>query len=128
MKMRNSLLAVLAAGLWINVSEFLRNEAWLKPIWAEHYSAMGLVFPSAPVNGAVWGVWGFIFAAVIFALLRRFSLAETIALAWVAGFVLMWLVVGNMGVLPFAILWAAVPLSLVEVAVAAWIIRRLAPA
>jgi hypothetical protein len=41
------------------------------------------------------------------------------------GFVLMWLVTGNMAVLPFGILVYAIPLSIIEVAVAALIIRHM---
>ena len=37
----------------------------------------------------------------------------------------MWLVVGNMGVLPFSILFIAVPLSLLEVFIAVFIIDKL---
>jgi hypothetical protein len=41
-------------------------------------------------------------------------------------FVLMWLVIGNMDVLPLGLLWVALPLSILEVTVAAIIIRALA--
>ncbi len=47
--------AVLGAAVWISISEFVRNEFLVKSYWIEHYSAMGQVFPSAPVNGALWG-------------------------------------------------------------------------
>ena len=40
------------------------------------------------------------------------------------GFVLMWLVVGNLAVLPFAILPVAIPLSLLEVGIGVFIARR----
>lgn len=43
-----------------------------------------------------------------------------------AGFVLMWLVIGNMAVLPFGILPVAIPLSALEVIVAAFIIFKMA--
>jgi hypothetical protein len=41
------------------------------------------------------------------------------------GFVLMWMVIGNLGVLPAAILPVAVPLSMLEAFGAAWIIKKL---
>ena len=37
-------------------------------------------------------------------------------------FVLMWLVIGNLEVLPFKILLFAIPLSILECYIAAWII------
>jgi hypothetical protein len=40
------------------------------------------------------------------------------------GFLLMWVVIGNLGVLPFGILPYALPLSIVEVLGATWIIFK----
>jgi len=68
-----------------------------------------------------------VFAACIHVMLKRFSFWETLALAWTVGFLMMWLVTGNMAVLPFGILPIAVPLSLLEVAIAIGILRRFAP-
>lgn len=121
-------LAVLLTGLWVNASEFLRNEIFLKHYWVGHYQSLGLVFPSEPVNGAVWVSWGFLFALVIHLLARRFSLVQTALVAWLAGFVLMWVVLWNLKVLPEGLLLFALPLSLLECFVGAWIAHRLAPA
>lgn len=57
--------------------------------------------------------------------MNKFSLLQSILLAWFIGFVLMWLVIGNMGVLPYGLLVAAVPLSLLETAVACWLVHKL---
>ncbi|MCB0657589.1 MAG: hypothetical protein KDC57_15690 [Saprospiraceae bacterium] len=121
---RLKLLPVLLATLWISLSEFVRNEYLLKSYWTSHYSQLGLTFPSAPVNGAIWGVWSLVFALVIFVLARKFSQWQTTLLAWVIGFVMMWLVIGNLAVLPFGILPAAIPLSLLEAFLATWIVRQ----
>ena len=51
---------------------------------------------------------------------------QTTALAWFVGFVLMWLVTWNMGVLPVAILPLAIPLSLLESYVATVIVKKMA--
>ncbi|TXH21796.1 MAG: hypothetical protein E6Q99_09530 [Elusimicrobia bacterium] len=117
--------ATLAAGIWINLSEFLRNEFLLKRYWVSHYESINMTFPSTPVNGAVWGVWGFVLAACIVAVRRRTTYARTVLLGWTFGFVLMWLVVGNLGVLPLGTLPVAVPWSLVEVGLAALIAQRI---
>ena len=116
--MKRVVLATLASGVWINVSEFLRNEILFKGQWVAKYETLGLEFPSAPVNGALWGLWGFIFAGCIVALHHRSTFARTTALSWTLGFVLMWIVVGNLNVLPVGLLWVAVPWSLAEVALA----------
>jgi hypothetical protein len=120
------LLAILAATVWISLNEFLRNQLVLIDHWTQHYAAMGLTFPGEPINGAVWGIWSLCFAVVIFVMARRFSLLETSVLAWGAGFVLMWLVVGNLGMLPMSILPYAIPWSMVEAFGAVWIVKKLA--
>ena len=124
-QLRKTVLPILLATVWISISEFVRNEVFLKSYWVEHYSSMGLTFPSEPINGAVWGIWSLLFAIAIFIMAKKFTLVQTTMLSWFAGFVLMWVVVGNMGVFPFRILYVAVPLSLLEAFVAAFIIVKL---
>jgi hypothetical protein len=123
--LRYIVLPILLATVWISLSEFGRNEFLLKSYWTDHYSGMGLVFPSEPVNGAIWGIWSLFYAFSIYIISRRFNLLQTFLLSWFVGFVLMWLVTGNMGVLPFRILWYAIPLSLLEAFLATLIIFRL---
>ncbi|MEW6561865.1 MAG: hypothetical protein AB1400_01355 [Pseudomonadota bacterium] len=118
---------IAVTGIWVNASEFFRNEVLLKSYWTNHYQALGLVFPAEPINGMVWGVWGFAFSAAIYWATRRQKLAEAALLCWVMTFVLMWLVIGNLGVLPAGLLFYAVPLSLLEVFVGAAICRKLSP-
>lgn len=122
-----AVLAILASGAWINGSEFLRNQVLLNGMWVDHYRSLGLEFPSAPINAAVWVLWGFAYAGVIYALSRRFSLWQTFALGWVAGFFLMWLVTWNLSVLPLGLLLYAIPLSLLEAGVATAMCHRIAP-
>ncbi|MGV6839635.1 MAG: hypothetical protein ACWA40_05515 [Planktomarina sp.] len=119
------IIPVIAATLWISISEFLRNEFWLKYIWVEHYAGMGLNFPDAAINGAVWGLWSLLFAIAIHSVLTRFNLVQGALVSWFMGFVLMWVVTWNLGVFPVTILPYAVPLSLLETFVAAWIITKL---
>lgn len=117
-------LATLAAGIWINLSEFLRNEVLFKQHWITKYDALGLAFPSAPVNGALWGLWGFVFAGCIVAVRRRTTFAGAIALCWTLGFALMWIVIGNLNVLPVGLLPIAIPWSLAEVVLAVFLAQR----
>lgn len=124
---KKSILPVLAATAWISISEFVRNEFLFKSYWVDHYRGLGLTFPSELINGAVWGIWSLVFAAAVYLISRRFSLLETWLLSWVVGFILMWLVVWNLDVLPLRLLIFAVPLSLLEAYLAAWIVLKLAP-
>jgi len=121
-----AILAIVLAGIWVNLFEFVRNMVLLTSQWETHYQGLGLVFPSSPLNGAVWGIWAFVFAGAVYVLTRRFGLWSATLLGWVMGFVLMWLVIGNMMVLPFGILPVAIPMSFVETLGAVFICRKLA--
>lgn len=123
--LKKTILPIFAATIWISLSEFVRNQFILFSFWTNHYSNLGLNFPAEPINGAMWGVWSLCFAIVIFILTTKFSLAETFLISWGIGFVLMWLVIGNLGVLPLGILPVAIPLSLFEAFFAAFIIKKL---
>lgn len=123
---QKSVLSIILAAVWISLSEFVRNELLFKSYWTAHYQSLGLVFPSEPINGAMWGVWSLLFAIAIFVIAKKFTLTQTTLLSWFVAFVLMWVAVGNLGVLPYSLLYYAVPLSLLEAFVAALIIKKLA--
>ena len=118
-------IAIIISALWICLSEFIRNEWLFKNCWVQHYSQLGIAFHTNPVNGLVWFIWSLLYAFTLFALSKKFDLIKTSFLGWLYGFPMMWLVLGNLQVLPFSILWAAIPLSLLEVLVASYIISKL---
>ena len=122
---KKTILPVLLATIWISISEFVRNEFILKSYWTGHYQSLGMVFPSQPINGAIWGVWSLCFAIAIYIISRKFSLVQTFLLSWFIGFVLMWVVIWNMGVFPLSILPFALPLSLLEAYLASFIIHKI---
>lgn len=123
--MKKSVLPIFLSTIWISVSEFVRNEFILKSYWIEHYEKMGLVFPSEPINGAFWGIWSLCFAIAIFVIAKKFNLLETTLLSWFVGFVLMWIVLWNMSILPSGIMLFAIPLSLIEAFIASYISIKL---
>jgi hypothetical protein len=123
--MKKTVLPILLAAIWISISEFVRNTYLLHSIWVDHYQKLGMVFPEQPVNGAVWGIWSLCYAIFIFFLAQKFSLIQTTLLSWFVGFVFMWLVLGNLGVLPWGILPIAIPLSILEAFLASLIIDKL---
>ncbi len=123
--MKKTVFPILLATIWISISEFIRNEFIVKSYWTGHYEKLGLVFPSEPINGAVWGIWSLCFAISIFIIAKKFSLLQTAILSWFVGFVLMWIVIWNMSVLPTRLLLFAVPLSLLEAFLASFIIKKL---
>lgn len=123
---RNIIVPILLATVWISLSEFVRNEFLVKSYWLSHYESLGIVFPSAPVNGAVWGIWSLLFAVAVFIFSRKYSLVMTALISWFVGFVLMWVVLWNLDVLPPGLLFFAVPLSLLESFVASFIVFKTA--
>jgi hypothetical protein len=121
--LQTKILPILLATIWISISEFFRNEFLFKQLWLEHFNNLGLIFPSDPINGAIWGLWSLFLAIGIWLVATKFSFWETIGISWLFGFVLMWISIGNLGVFPFALLYFAIPLSLIEVAIATIIIK-----
>jgi hypothetical protein len=125
MKFTRQILPVILATAWISISEFVRNEFLVKSYWTKHYQSLGITFPSEPINGAIWGIWSLLFAIAISVIARKFNLLQTTFIAWFTGFLMMWIVIGNLGVLPFGMLIYAVPLSILEAFLAALIIKKL---
>lgn len=123
--LKKTILPIVLATVWISISEFVRNEFLFKSYWVNHYEKLGLVFPSEPINGAMWGVWSLFLAITIYILAKKFKMIQTALLSWFVAFVLMWIVIGNLNVLPSGLLYFVIPLSLLETVVAAWIIKRL---
>jgi hypothetical protein len=123
-QLSRNILAVILTGIWVNASEFFRNEVLLKTYWVDHYQSLGMTFPSKPLNGMIWVAWGFLFAMAIYLISRRFNLMQTTLISWFMAFVLMWFVTWNLNVLPSAILLYAVPLSLLEAFIGSYICRK----
>jgi len=122
--MKKNILSVITAGIWITVSEFLRNEFLFKNFWIDHFKSIGINFKTLPINGILWVIWSFLLAYMIFKMLQRFSIIETISLAWLFAFVMMWIVTYNLQVLPLKLLVVALPLSIIEVSIAGFIIKK----
>ncbi len=123
MSLKKTVLPILFATIWISISEFVRNEFIVKTYWTEHCKSLGLIFPDEPINGAIWGLWSLLFATAVFIIAGKFSLLQTTFLSWFVAFVMMWVALGNLGVLPFRLLYVAIPLSLLEAFIASLIIR-----
>lgn len=122
-----NIMAVILTGIWMNASEFFRNEVLLKTYWIDHYRSLGMTVPSEPLNGMIWVAWGFLFAIAIYLISRKFNLIQTTLISWFMAFVLMWVVTWNLNVLPSAILIYAVPLSLLEAFIGSYICIKMSP-
>ena len=122
--LKQIVIPIIIAGIWINLSETVRWMLLVEPYWIEKYQNLNLTFPNETNNMIAWMVWGFFYATIIFILSKRYSLFETTILSWFVAFVMMWLVVWNVGVLPTGMLWFNIPLSLLEAFIGAYICIR----
>lgn len=118
---KKNIWPILVTGIWINLSETLRWIFLIEPFWIEKYQLLNLTFPGENVNMIVWMLWGFLYATTIFILSKKFKLVQTTLLSWFIAFVMMWIVVWNVGVLPTEMLWYNIPLSLLETFIGAFI-------
>ncbi len=122
--MKRIVKATAMTTLWIGFSEFLRNQLLFVGFWRGHYTSIGMTFPEKPINGIVWMLWSLIYAASIVYMRQKMHRRDTVTIAWTMAFLLMWLSIGNLGTLPYSILWFAAPLSLLEVYVAVRIAEK----
>lgn len=122
---KNKILPIFSATIVISLSEFFRNEILFKSIWLNHYNQLGITFPSEPINGAVWGICSLGLAFAIFYLSNHLKIKQTFIFSWLVGFVLMWIVIWNLSVLPIGILLYAIPLSILETFLATWVVYKL---
>lgn len=84
-----------------------------------------MIFPSEPLNVVIWVAWGFLLTMAICLTSRRYNLIQATLISWFLGFVLMWIVTWNLNILPSAILIYAIPLSLLETLVGAYLCLKI---
>jgi len=113
--MKHAIYPIFLATLWITASEFIRNELLFKNLWVEHFASKGLKFETTALNGILWMVWSFGLAVLMFKLLQKFSFKESLFMAWLPAFWMMWITVYNLQVLPLNLLIFAIPLSFFEI-------------
>ena len=121
---KKTILPILFTGIWINISESIRWLLIIESYWIEKYQSMNIVLPNDSLNMIMWMIWGFLFAITIYILSKKFNLLQATFLSWFVAFVMMWIVVWNVGVLPTGMLWINIPLSLFEAFVGTLICKK----
>ncbi len=119
------ILPILITGIWVNISETIRWLYLIEPYWFEKYEQLEIEFPKEDINLVVWMIWGFVYATIIFILSQKFTLVQTTVYSWLAVFVMTWIVLWNIGILPTEMLWYNVPLSILETFVGTLICKKL---
>lgn len=129
---RPFLLAILANFIWINASEIFRYFIFIMPMMRETFPQIDNVASMSVGIFLIWGIWDtiLIFFSTLFFWLFLNQLGNGIKSAIFAGisvwsgvFLLLWLGLYNMNMASFEILKIALPLSLLEMVIAALIVR-----
>lgn len=106
---------IFVVSLWINIFETLRWVLFAKPDIDMYFKAANLVLPNQPINNILWMVWSIIMAVMIFIISKKFKVLQTTFIVWIIVYVMHWIALWNMTVLPINILWLAVPLTFINV-------------
>ncbi len=125
-------LTALVNAVWINASEVFRYFVFVMPMMREAFPQVEGIAPMNLPVFAIWGAWDAILVLAVtgfvFLFLDRFGngLLQAIvagSLIWTAIFVILWLGLFNMNMATGAILAIALPLSWLEMVVAALIVN-----
>jgi len=125
-------ITILVNAVWINASEIFRYFVFVMPMMRDTYPELVNIAPMNFPVFMVWGVWDtiLIFAVTGFTwlFLDRFGSGVRQALAagtliWVTVFVILWLGLFNMNIATKEILAIALPLSWLEMVVAALVVN-----
>ena len=125
MSLKKTLLPIFLIGIWVNISITIGWILIFEPYWVEKYQSLNIDFPAGINNNIVWIIWGFMFAIVIFILSKKFNLLQTTFLAWFTAFIMMWVIVWNIDVLPTGMLLFNIPNTLFITFIAAVISKKL---
>lgn len=125
-------MTMLINAIWINASEVFRYFVFVMPMMRDAFPQVENVAPMSWPIFAVWGVWDtvllFAVTGFVWLFLERFGngLRQAItagSLIWAAVFVILWLGMLNMNMTTVAVLAVALPLSWLEMVVAAMIVN-----
>jgi hypothetical protein len=122
--LKKTVLPIFVIGIWINISESVRWIFLVESYWVEHYKNMNLIFPQEPLNMVIWMIWGFLLAITIVIISKKFTVLQTTFITWFVAFVMLWVVLWNINMLPLVILWYVVPLSLIEIYIGVLISKK----
>lgn len=128
---RAILTALIANTVWINASEVFRYFLFVMPMMRAAFPEVPDIAPMSVSVFLVWGVWDAVLIAVAtgaaWLAFDRYGEGWRVALAagaavWLAVFVILWLGLYNMNLATPGILAVALPLALVEMVVAAFLV------
>jgi hypothetical protein len=131
---KHFVLTTLIVSIWVNISEVFRYFVIVKPMMQEYLAMLPGAIPMNWTVFAIWGIWDTILTSLVvfiyWLVAQRFgnNLMSTIISAttsWALFFLLFWLGMVNMGLSPISVALIALPLSLLEMIMASWILSKL---
>lgn len=127
---KSFLIITLITSIWINVSEVFRYFILVMPQVKAYWNNLEHIADMNWFIFSIWGLWDTLLTAMLVFLFWLYSrvfgnnnrsVFVVGTLAWLFFFVLYWVGTANMGYSDWAILRITLPLSLVELIIAAWI-------
>ena len=129
---RGVIITLLVNGVWINASEIFRYFLFVMPMMRETFPQISDVAPMTLPVFLIWGIWDtvllFAVTGFVWLYLERFGASFSNAvlagtLVWLSIFGIFWLGLYNMNLATLSILSIALPLSWLELAIAALIVN-----
>lgn len=132
--LKEFLIITLLTSIWINASEVFRYFVLIRPKIQSFFQGKKDVAEMDWVIFSIWGLWDTLLtAALVFIFwlcLQTFGSGKKTTLlsgivVWAVVFVVFWVANANMGLSSWDLLLIALPFSLFEMLVGAWIASRL---
>ena len=129
---RAFIMTLIANIIWINASEVFRYFVFVMPAMRDAFPQIENIAPMSPLVFAIWGLWDMILVCAItgfsWLFLDRFGrgLIPSLwcgTLFWLGVFCILWIGLYNMNLAPLSVLTVALPLTWVEMVVAAMIVN-----
>jgi len=106
---------IIIISLWINIAETLRWILFSQSHFMEHYQRLNLVLPFGPIVLILWLLWGILLSVVIYTISKKYTLLQTVGIIWIMAYLMVWIALYNLNVLPVSMLWLVIPLSFINI-------------
>ena len=133
-QLKKFIVATLITSIWINASEVFRYFVFIRPRVRDFFDYKNGIAEIDVSIFTIWGLWDTLLTAVlVFAVwlcTQVYMQAKKVILIsgtfiWASVFIIFWVATANMGLSEWSILFIALPLSLFEMLIGAWIAHTL---
>ncbi len=133
-ELRKFLMITLLVSIWINASEVFRYFVFIRPRVQTYFDGQEGIAEMNAWIFTIWGFWDTLLSGLLVFIFWLCASAfgnsgKTVFLSgtftWLAVFVIFWVACANMGLSPWSVLFIALPLSLAEMLIGAWLASKL---